>query len=48
MPCGFDGPPLCFSEQVLEFGVIPEALKPRTISIRSGNEQKTIEAKKAA
>lgn len=28
--------------------VIPEALKPRTIAIRSGNEQKTIEAKKAA
>jgi molecular chaperone IbpA len=28
--------------------VIPEALKPRTVAIRSGNEQKTIEAKKAA
>ena len=28
--------------------VIPEALKPRTIAIRSANEQKTIEAKKAA
>ncbi len=27
---------------------IPEALKPRTIAIRSGAEQKTIEAKKAA
>jgi molecular chaperone IbpA len=27
---------------------IPEALKPRTIAIRSGNEQKVIEAKKAA
>jgi molecular chaperone IbpA len=27
---------------------IPEALKPRTIAIRGGNEQKTIEAKKAA
>jgi molecular chaperone IbpA len=27
---------------------IPEALKPRTIAIRSGNEPKTIEAKKAA
>ena len=27
---------------------IPDALKPRTIAIRSGNEQKTIEAKKAA
>ena len=28
--------------------VIPEALKPRTIAIRSANEQKTIEAKKAS
>ena len=28
--------------------VIPEALKPRTISIKSGEGQKTIEAKKAA
>ena len=28
--------------------VIPEALKPRTIAIGSGNGQKTIEAKKAA
>ena len=28
--------------------VIPEALKPRTIAIRSGDEQKKIEAKKAA
>jgi molecular chaperone IbpA len=28
--------------------VIPEALKPRTIAVRSGNEQKTIESKKAA
>ena len=28
--------------------VIPEALKPRTIAIRSGEGQKTIEAKKAA
>ena len=28
--------------------VVPEALKPRTIAIQSGNEQKTIEAKKAA
>ena len=28
--------------------VLPEALKPRTIAIRNGNEQKTIEAKKAA
>ena len=28
--------------------VIPEALKPRTIAIRSANEQRTIEAKKAA
>lgn len=28
--------------------IVPEALKPRTIAIRSGNEQKTIEAKKAA
>ncbi len=28
--------------------VIPEALKPRTIAILSANEQKTIEAKKAA
>ena len=28
--------------------IIPEALKPRTIAIRSANEQKTIEAKKAA
>jgi molecular chaperone IbpA len=27
---------------------VPEALKPRTIAIRSGNEQKTIEAKRAA
>jgi molecular chaperone IbpA len=27
---------------------IPEALKPRTIAIKSGNEQKTIEAKQAA
>ena len=27
---------------------IPEALKPRTIAIRNGDEQKTIEAKKAA
>ncbi len=27
---------------------IPEALKPRTIAIRSGGEQKVIEAKKAA
>lgn len=27
---------------------IPEALKPRTIAIRSANEPKTIEAKKAA
>jgi molecular chaperone IbpA len=27
---------------------IPEALKPRTIAIRSGNGQKAIEAKKAA
>ncbi len=27
---------------------IPEALKPRTIAIRSGSEQKVIEAKKAA
>ena len=28
--------------------VIPEALKPRTIAIQSGEKQKTIEAKKAA
>ncbi len=28
--------------------VVPEAMKPRTIAIQSGNEQKTIEAKKAA
>jgi molecular chaperone IbpA len=28
--------------------IVPEALKPRTIAIQSGNEQKTIEAKKAA
>ena len=28
--------------------VIPEALKPRTIAIQSGEAQKTIEAKKAA
>jgi molecular chaperone IbpA len=28
--------------------VIPEALKPRTIAIHSGNQQKTIETKKAA
>ena len=28
--------------------IVPEALKPRTIAIRSANEQKTIEAKKAA
>ena len=28
--------------------VVPEALKPRTIAIQTGNEQKTIEAKKAA
>ena len=28
--------------------VIPEALKPRTIAIKSGEGQKTIEAKKAA
>lgn len=28
--------------------VVPEALKPRTISIQSGEAQKTIEAKKAA
>ena len=28
--------------------VIPEALKPRTITIKSGEGQKTIEAKKAA
>jgi molecular chaperone IbpA len=28
--------------------VVPEALKPRTIAIQSGTEQKTIEAKKAA
>ncbi len=28
--------------------VIPEALKPRTITIRNGNGQKTIEAKKVA
>jgi len=28
--------------------VIPEALKPRTIAIRSGSEQKTIEAKKSS
>ncbi len=27
---------------------IPEALKPRTIAIRSGNDQKVLEAKKAA
>ena len=27
---------------------IPEALKPRTIAIRSANEQKVLEAKKAA
>ncbi len=27
---------------------IPEALKPRTIAIKSGNEQKAIEAKQAA
>jgi molecular chaperone IbpA len=28
--------------------VVPEAMKPRTITIQSANEQKTIEAKKAA
>ena len=28
--------------------VVPEAMKPRTIAIQSGNEQKTIEARKAA
>lgn len=28
--------------------VVPEAMKPRTIAIQSGNEQMTIEAKKAA
>ena len=28
--------------------VVPEALKPRTIAIQSGSEQKTIEARKAA
>ena len=28
--------------------VLPQALKPRTIAIRNGNEQKKIEAKKAA
>jgi len=27
---------------------IPEALKPRTIAIRTANEQKVLEAKKAA
>ena len=34
--------------QIMLQRVIPEALKPRTISIRPVNEQKTIEAKKAA
>ena len=28
--------------------VVPEALKPRTIAIQSGNQRKTIEAKKVA
>ena len=34
--------------QIMLQRVIPEALKPRTIAIRSANEQKTIEGKKAA